>query len=311
MLALRSLLIAAQHITAHTNAVFTLQLRPEARHPLGFTFQLKGKSNNVSIVYAGGAASKAGMRAGDLVVFVNGKQIGEVGGALQEIIRLHEQGTLTFVFEVQRGEGSATRNRALMQREDIHFSPSHQSSLHEHAPHHWSAQGLHGMAPDVPRVYALMPTRASFVLTSNPAASYLADAGVSVRLLANFSSMFAAYSFGVDELQPADEDIVLLVHDDVAFGTPAVELLSLLRQQLSSSGVGFVGAAGSRVLSPELVWWRSGGNSPGTPIGLASGHAGLVHHGLDPAESERSFFGPFGRVVVLDGVFLAATGVHA
>ena len=158
-------------------------------------------------------------------------------------------------------------------------------------------------------VLALMPSRASFNLATNPATSYLSDAGVPVHLLPNYSSIFEAYAHGVAELQPADDTIVLLLHDDVAFSTPATELISLLAQHLRQPAIGFVGAAGARVLTQELVWWRSSSGNPGTPSGLASGLAGMVHHGLDPVTSERSFFGPFGRVVVLDGVFLAATGV--
>ena len=157
-------------------------------------------------------------------------------------------------------------------------------------------------------VFALMPTRRAFELASNPGAAYLTAAGVTVKLLPNFSSVFAAYTHGVEWLHPADNDIVMLVHDDVALDMPTADFVRLLRRQLNRPGVGFVGTAGARTLSRELVWWRSGasGGAPGTPSGLAHGLAGMVHHGLDVAE--RSFFGPWGRTVVLDGVLLAATG---
>ena len=56
-----------------------------------------------------------------------------------------------------------------------------------------------------------------------------------------------------------------------------------------------VGAAGTRNLSRELVWWR------GAPSRTTL--AGLVHHG-----ASRAFFGPYGGVVMLDGLFLAARG---
>ena len=94
----------------------------------------------------------------------------------------------------------------------------------------------------------------------------------------------------------------MLVHDDVAFdGSPAA-LRESLQRHLAHPGVGFVGAAGTRQLHPELVWWRGQGDM--TTL------AGMCHHGLRPSDpsSFRSFFGPFGRVVVLDGVLLAATG---
>ena len=137
---------------------------------------------------------------------------------------------------------------------------------------------------------------------TNPGAAFLREAGFEVRPLHNYSSIFAAYSAGVGSLQPEQDDIVMLVHDDVAFdGSPAA-LRQSLQRHLAYPGVGFVGAAGTRRLQPELVWWR--GQSDMTTL------AGMCHHGLRPSDpaSFRSFFGPFGRVVVLDGVLLAATG---
>ena len=84
-------------------------------------------------------------------------------------------------------------------------------------------------------------------------------------------------------------------------GSPA-DLRQSLQRHLAHPGVGFVGAAGTRRLHPELIWWRGQGDM--TTL------AGMCHHGLRPSDpsSFRSFFGPFGRVVVLDGVLLAATG---
>ena len=52
---------------------------------------------------------------------------------------------------------------------------------------------------------------------ANPGAAFLREAGFEVRPLRNYSSIFAAYAAGVGSLQPDDEDIVMLVHDDVAF----------------------------------------------------------------------------------------------
>ena len=152
-----------------------------------------------------------------------------------------------------------------------------------------------------PRLTALMPCKRELDAT-NPGAAFLREAGFEVRPLHNYSSIFAAYSAGVGSLQPEQDDIVMLVHDDVAFdGSPAA-LRQSLQRHLAYPGVGFVGAAGTRRLQPELVWWR--GQSDMTTL------AGMCHHGLRPSDpaSFRSFFGPFGRVVVLDGVLLAATG---
>ena len=150
-----------------------------------------------------------------------------------------------------------------------------------------------GRQPPAPTFTALMPTRRYDA--ANPGASYLAAAGFTVVPLVNHSSIFAAYSHGVARLQPADDDVVVLVHDDVEFDGDPGALRQTLHRHVALAGVGFVGVAGTRSLSSELVWWRNA-TSPTTL-------AGMVYHG-----HERSFFGPFGRVVVLDGVFLAATG---
>ena len=146
----------------------------------------------------------------------------------------------------------------------------------------------------MPILTALIPTREPLDAAS-PGAAFLRSAGFHVEELVGYASIFDAYSEGVARLQPADDDVVVLVHDDVSFDGRPSNFEQTLRRHLSLPGVGFVGAAGTRQLSPELVWWR---NASG-----ATALAGLVHHG-----EQRSFFGPFGRVVVLDGLLLAATG---
>ena len=164
------------------------------------------------------------------------------------------------------------------------------------------ARGAAGPAPrGGPRLTALMPCKRELDAT-NPGAAFLREASFEVRPLHNYSSIFAAYSAGVGSLQPEDDDIVMLVHDDVAFDGSPLALRQSLERHLAHPGVGFVGAAGTRQLHPELVWWR--GQDDMTTL------AGMCHHGLQPSDpaSFRSFFGPFGRVVVLDGVLLAATG---
>ena len=149
-------------------------------------------------------------------------------------------------------------------------------------------------ARTMPHLTALIPTREPLDAAS-PGAAFLRSAGFHVEELVGYASIFDAYSEGVARLQPADDDVVVLVHDDVSFDGRPSNFEQTLRRHLSLPGVGFVGAAGTRQLSPELVWWR---NASG-----ATALAGLVHHG-----EQRSFFGPFGRVVVLDGLLLAATG---
>ena len=153
-----------------------------------------------------------------------------------------------------------------------------------------------------PELFALVPTRQAFAIESHPGTAFLSAAGFDVRLLAGHSSIFEAYETGVARLSsraPGDS-VVVLVHDDVAFQGVAPSLFAqLVRQQLRPSGVGFVGVAGCRTLRHNLAWWR---NASG-----ATALAGMVHHGQEQEGSEGAFFGPPGRVAMLDGVLLAAT----
>ena len=80
-----------------------------------------------------------------------------------------------------------------------------------------AAGGAADRAPRAgPRLTALMPCKRELD-AANPGAAFLREAGFEVRPLRNYSSIFAAYAAGVGSLQPDDEDIVMLVHDDVAF----------------------------------------------------------------------------------------------
>ena len=143
-------------------------------------------------------------------------------------------------------------------------------------------------------LHALVPSRQPLG-ASHAGAGYLRRAGFNIHELVGHASIFEAYSAGVLRAAPSDSSIVLLVHDDVEFDLPHTDFVALLRSQLDDAGVGFVGAAGTRNLSRELVWWR------GAPSRTTL--AGLVHHG-----ASRAFFGPYGGVVMLDGLFLAARG---
>ena len=150
-------------------------------------------------------------------------------------------------------------------------------------------------------LHALIPTRHEFNLATHQGTQFLQLAEFHVHILVGHSSIYEAYAHGVTTINLQDEDVVLLVHDDVHFhGLTGETFVRLLRRHLDMPGAGFVGVAGCRTLQHHLAWWR---NASG-----ATALAGQVYHGLDRATAERSFFGPAGRVAVLDGVILAATG---
>lgn len=149
---------------------------------------------------------------------------------------------------------------------------------------------------------ALIPTRTAFDTAAHAGTSFLGRAGFDVRLLAGHPSIFSAVGQGVADLLAdgtwSEDDLILLAHDDVHFhGISPLDFTRSLRRHVNMPGAGFVGVAGCRELSQDLVWWR---NASG-----ATALAGMVYHGLDVPSASRSFFGPPGRVAVLDGVLLA------
>ena len=148
---------------------------------------------------------------------------------------------------------------------------------------------------------ALIPSRDGFNPSTHAGALFLQSAGFRIHQLVNYSSIFDAYGEGVGALHDeTPDDIVLLLHDDVFFdGITPDAFMRALRRPLSMPNAGFVGVAGCRTLSRDVAWWR---NASG-----ATALAGTVHHGVQMATAERAFFGPPGRVVMLDGVLLAAT----
>ena len=153
------------------------------------------------------------------------------------------------------------------------------------------------------RAFALIPSRRG-IPGDHSGAAYLVAAGFQIRQAINYSSVFDAYSTGLRKLLKDDKakpnDIVLFVHDDVSFHDILPwDFGRIVRRHLALPRAGFVGVGGCRTLWQSLAWWR---NASG-PTALA----GTVHHGTDIEKAERAFFGPPGRVAVLDGVLLAAS----
>lgn len=146
-------------------------------------------------------------------------------------------------------------------------------------------------------IYALICTRSDKLsLALRTLACFYEDCGVSVKLLIGMSSIFDAYNKGFTHINPSDDDIIILCHDDLVIrDTHERFIASLMTTKLD--GIGFIGLAGSTKLPEHAVWWRSDRE-------LLSGQ---VTH-VDPAGSSYlTYYGPIKEVQVLDGLFLAAT----
>ena len=126
--------------------------------------------------------------------------------------------------------------------------------------------------------------------------STLSSYGVDVKVLANQTSIFEAYKKGLASCDADPDDIIILCHDDLEILSSKAELISALSICLHKK-TGIVGPAGTSHLGEEAVWWNQERWAEGK-------HRGMVKH-KNP-EVHSTMYGPHGRVVALDGLFLAA-----
>lgn len=115
------------------------------------------------------------------------------------------------------------------------------------------------------------------------------DHSIEVCEMVGYASIGEGYNAGVKQAQG---DVLVFTHTDVLLWSgPSLwyDMLDLAEEEK----VGFVGVAGTKLLKEDAVWWDC-------PQKLS----GVVFHENEGSQY-GSAFGPFGRVVVLDGVFLA------
>ena len=79
------------------------------------------------------------------------------------------------------------------------------------------------------------------------------------------------------------------------------EFVRVLIRGARKENSGFMGPAGTTHLSESAIWWDH-------QLWSQQKHRGFVIHGENIYESEYTFYGSPGRVVCLDGLFLAIGG---
>jgi hypothetical protein len=150
------------------------------------------------------------------------------------------------------------------------------------------------------KIYALICTRSK---DFNPITTHLVktlkDYGVNVKLLVGQKSIFKAYEKGMKVCNPSDNDIVIMCHDDIEIKQSKEEFIAALGMCLNEK-VGIIGPAGTTNLGKNAVWWDH-------ELWRRDYHRGFIWHKKGEKE-EGTRFGQYGRVAVLDGVFLAARG---
>ena len=151
------------------------------------------------------------------------------------------------------------------------------------------------------RVYALICTRTrELKSTTKNLVSYLSRCGVTSKLIVNSPSIFFGYSQTYKKLKANPEDIIILCHDDIKILSNEEIFLDVLTKELSDPTVGFIGPAGTTELTQNGVWWDH-------DQWKRNKHRGLVFHGHKvTSNTEATFYGQYGDVAVLDGLFLAA-----
>ena len=132
--------------------------------------------------------------------------------------------------------------------------------------------------------------------------SFFDEAGWESYVMDGCSSIFEAYEKGVVESKVKPSDYVIMCHDDIHILTNSIDFNSIIEGFLQKNKIGFLGVAGTRILRENCVWWE-GLNA------YQSDHlAGSVYHGSTVMDMQSTHYGPTGKVVAMDGVFLACLG---
>jgi hypothetical protein len=131
--------------------------------------------------------------------------------------------------------------------------------------------------------------------------SYLSRCKIDVNLLVNKESIFGAYSKAIKNITIEDKDIVILRKKVEGEIMDPQQFINVLVYASRKNKSGFFGPAGTEFLSPDAVWW-------GKKQWMEGRLKGFVLHGKDIQHTQYTFYGNPGRVVCLDGLFLAIRG---
>lgn len=144
-------------------------------------------------------------------------------------------------------------------------------------------------------------TRSSKIsLTSFRLENYFKSLNINHRWLVGEKSIFDAYRNEVERINPSDEDILIMCHDDIEIWDDQNQFIETLNV-CTKNKVGFVGVAGTTHLKKQAVWWDIEQRKSGEL-------RGFVWQGKGRDEFYPNWFGASGRVVALDGCFMAASG---
>ena len=151
------------------------------------------------------------------------------------------------------------------------------------------------------KIYSIICTRSKDLSkVTHQLASKLSSLPAKVILMTNQDSIFSGYKKAFDKIKPNDNDIFILCHDDIEINGDPKDIVNAI-SIVNAEGYGFAGPAGTKLLGKNAVWWDQKRWGEGC-------HSGQVYH-LDKKTGtfHQTYYGPVSKVVVLDGLFLAAS----
>ncbi len=150
------------------------------------------------------------------------------------------------------------------------------------------------------RKVAFIPTREA---KDRPIKSFLERAGWEVIYIIK-NSIFDAYTSALKENDILAKDRVIMCHDDIEILMEPDMFNKIIDDSLTPK-TGFLGIAGAKRLNKTACWWHGLGREyPHTESFLQ----GMVFHGSSINDCYPTYYGGFGEVEVLDGLFLVTTG---
>jgi hypothetical protein len=122
--------------------------------------------------------------------------------------------------------------------------------------------------------------------------------------MTNQKSIFSGYKNAFDKIDPDDNDIFILCHDDIEINETPEDIVKGI-SIVNAEGFGFAGVAGTKLLGVDAVWWEQERWKQGH-------HSGQVHHLEKKTRGATdtfypTYYGPTSKVVALDGLFLAVS----
>jgi len=149
-------------------------------------------------------------------------------------------------------------------------------------------------------IHAVICTRSSQRVPkiTDDLVKFYASCNIKVYLLANQSSIFKAYQAGYNAANPDKDDIMIFCHDDIVIRETPEDFVDKVTKNCSMENTGFIGPAGTTVLTENAVWWDQNQWKMGR-------HRGFVKHLNEMRQEYDTPYGPEGPVVALDGLFLA------